>query len=223
MSSPVPESTLASLARVPSGAGAALLIRHAERPAIPPGVDGDTVLLTADGLADARDLGACLGPRLARLYASPVGRCRQTAEALAAGAGLAPRVAPRVVLGSPGPFLVDPVAAWAAFRGEGAMGAARRQVIDPGPLPGLRPTEEGVGLVVESLLADPPEAGRVDAHVTHDGVVVVVAGWLAGFTPGPGAWPAFLEGLVMWREGDRGFMAWGGEVFPLPEGLLPGP
>ncbi len=185
MSSPVPESTLASLARVPSGAGAALLLRHAERPAIPPGVDGDTVLLTDDGHADARAFGAVLGPRLARLYTSPVGRCRQTAEALAAGAGVAPRVAPRVVLGNPGPFLLDPVAAWAEFRDTGAMGAARRQVVDPGPLPGLRPTAEGVGLVVESLLADPPEPGRVDAHVTHDGVVIVVAGWLAGFEPRP--------------------------------------
>lgn len=223
MASPVPQSTLASLDRVPAQVGAAILLRHAERPMIPPGTDGDEVRLTDAGIADARAFGARLGPRLAGLYASPVDRCMQTARALAEGAGTEMEPEARTVLGSPGPFIVDAEAAFAAFKDVGTMAAARRQVLARGPLPGLRDTEEGVRLVVASLLADPPGAGRLDAHVTHDGVVIVVAGFLAGFAPGPDRWPAFLEGLVLWRDETGAAMAWGGEVFPLPEAVIPRP
>ena len=66
-----------------------LLLRHAERPPIPPGTFGNDLEITPAGRREAEALGRALaqGEPVAGVYSSPVLRCVQTAEAMAAGAG----------------------------------------------------------------------------------------------------------------------------------------
>ncbi len=77
-----------SISAIPRFDRMVLLIRHAERSAVTDLRTHGDVMLTRQGLADARSLGRMLG-RLhggASLFHSPIARCRQTAESLAAGA-----------------------------------------------------------------------------------------------------------------------------------------
>jgi hypothetical protein len=68
---------------------ALLLLRHAERGPVTDIGTHASVLLTERGLLDARVLGGLIGRRFGpvAVWHSPVPRCRQTAQALAEGAG----------------------------------------------------------------------------------------------------------------------------------------
>ena len=75
------------------GARVALIVRHAERPAIDPGDPsfGDALPLTEKGARDAETLGVALRPFAhdVQFAASPLLRTRQTADRIAAGMGVA--------------------------------------------------------------------------------------------------------------------------------------
>jgi len=77
--------------RLRQGCRASLFIRHAERPPIDPNdkTFGQTLPLTPQGIAFARDAGQHLfGFGDVRFAASPMVRCRMTAQCIAEGMGL---------------------------------------------------------------------------------------------------------------------------------------
>jgi len=200
----MPAALLATLAQLqlPQAAGAWLLLRHAERGELPPAQPGDHVPLTAEGHAQALALGKALAARLGTVRCSAVLRCRQTAAAILTGAEQPgePHLDP--LLGAPGPFVTDGDRAWPLFVEHGAQGLARLQ-LRSASLPGLRAVPQGCGLLLQSLLGRPPQAGRFDVHVTHDLIIALLVAHLLGDSDPTAHWPDFLEGVVLWQEGPQ--------------------
>lgn len=216
-SDPHSSGALRTLGRLPAAAGAAVFIRHAERPEIPKGVMGEQVLLTAAGTASAQRLGENLGPRLRRIHTSPVQRCQLTADALIAGAGqpLTPIVVPH--LGEPGLFIQDIALAGPQFLEHGVQLMAHR--LSRGErLPGFRSAEDGVTHLLREPLAQLPPSGHLDLYVTHDYILSIVMSQLLRRLV---EWPDFLGCLCVWRQGDAVAFCCGDESGEIPAPLLP--
>lgn len=81
----------------------ALLIRHADRDAIPEGSFGNEVLLNETGKQNAQSFGEKLKEsKIRKVYTSPVERCVQTAKYIAKGYGNAIEIIQTTALGAPG-------------------------------------------------------------------------------------------------------------------------
>ena len=203
------------LRAVPAQADASLLLRHAEREAIPAGTFGRDVPLTARGVASAQRLGATLAgirPRLSAA-ASPVPRCEATAKAMLRGAGRPEQAAPDRRLGEHGPFIVNAEASGALFLQVGIREIVRRQLTDAQPPSGMRATSEGVSILLNLLVGGLRSNGRLNLYVTHDSILAVLAASLYRLPIDEIAWPQYLDALVLWREAERMHFAWRG----LPE------
>lgn len=208
----VVDSIAERLAAVPAEGDAALIVRHAERGEIPSGEFGADVPLTAQGVADAQRLGAVLRSVREQISAisSPVLRCVQTAEAILRGGGLPGEAALDRILGDPGPFVVEPEISGNLFLRIGILEIVRRQLGDAEPPPGMRPTAEGIELIL-SLTADNLEnQGRLIVYVTHDAVLSVLVGALFRSPLEGTGWPQYLDGLLLWRTGGRLHFSWRG-------------
>lgn len=207
---------LRTLQLLPAGVGAAVFIRHAERPEIPKGVLAAEVLLTDAGTASARRLGQTLGRRLRRMHTSPVPRCQMTAAALISGAGqpLSPIVVPH--LGEPGLFVQDIAAAGPQFLEHGVQIMAYR--LGRGePLCGFSTAADGASLLLHGPLSDLPPAGGLDLYVTHDYILSIVATLVLGRDA---AWPDFLDCFCVWREGGAVAFCFGEELGVIPQHLI---
>ena len=162
-------SIVQRLAAVPVGADVSLVIRHAEGEDIPAGTFGHDVSLTGDGVAASERLGAALSERGAiSVVSSPVPRCVQTAEAILRGAGSSTTATTDRRLGDPGPFVVEPNVSGPLFLELPISEIARRQLQDADPQPGMRPTAEGVEILLNLTTGNLGEGGRLDIFVTHD-------------------------------------------------------
>ena len=200
------------LGQVPSRADVSLVLRHAEREDIPAGTFGADVPLTAQGIESAESLGAALAsvqPKM-ELAASPLPRCVSTAEAMLRGAGLPEEVALDWRLGDPGPFVVDSRAAGALFLDVGISEIVRRQICDASPPAGMRPTSEGVDLLLELTSSHLRHGGSLNVYVTHDSILAVLVAHLYRMQVDDIGWPGYLDGLLIWRHGERFHFAWRG-------------
>ena len=203
--------TLALLNRVPTGAAVAIMLRHAEREAIPPCGYGNDVPLTRQGIRSSRRLGKALASRpVAVVRTSPLPRCVQTAESIIAGAGWDAVAVPDQRLGAPGPFVVESGLAGLLFLEIGPEGVVERQLADAKPPDGMRSSAEGVRLLLDLLTPYPETQGRLSLFVTHDAVLAVLVGSLYGLHVGEFAWPDYLDALVLWRDSDRLRFRWRG-------------
>ena len=205
-------SVLERLSAIPANTDAALVVRHAEREPIPAGTFGFDVALTADGVAAAERLGADLAAfRTMTVVSSPVLRCVETVEAMLRGAGLPDAtVTTDTRLGSPGAFIVDPEASGPLFLEIPIPEIARRQLEDGTPLPGMRPTSEGVDILLDMTTGNLGESGQLNVYVTHDVILAVLAASLLRLPPDAIGWPGYLEGLLLWRNGGRLHCCWRG-------------
>ena len=204
-------SVLEQLVVGPDGVDVSLVIRHAEGEEIPAGTFGHDVNLTAEGTRAAEQLGAALsenGPL--SVLSSPVPRCVQTAQAMIRGAGISAEVVTHRGLGAPGAFVVDAEAAGPLFLELPIFEIARRQLQDASPLQGMRPTSEGVELLLELATSPLSENGRLHVFVTHD---IILSVFVASIIRGPLEdvdWPGYLEGLLLWRSAGRLHFSWKG-------------
>ena len=181
----------------------AILMRHAERGHFNHSAEGASVPITPQGAIDAEALGRSLA-QFGNLHLthSPVGRCRQTAEALGRGAL---EVGSRVtMLGEDGrmggPYMLN---VSAALDRAGELG--HRFVRDWFD-----------GRICSSLLKSRRETAleqiaTVDHHlrrakqglvvmVTHDWNLLAVREELFGLRHEVDRWPGFMDGLVIWRR-----------------------
>lgn len=202
----------AQLGAIPAQADVALMLRHAEREEIPPGTFGLDVPLTAHGVASAEQLGAMLSDQKQRLEvtASPVPRCVATAQALLRGGGWPEEVALDWRLGDPGPFVVDEEVGGAWFLEIGLLETVKRQLTQAEPPAGMRATAEGVDLLLRLAANDLNYQGHLNIYVTHDGVLAVLVAYLYGLTIDEVGWPGYLDGLLLWRCGERLHFSWRG-------------
>ena len=214
-------SIVQRLAAVPVGADVSLVIRHAEREDIPAGTFGHDVSLTGDGVAASERLGAALSERGAiSVVSSPVPRCVQTAEAILRGAGSSTTATTDRRLGDPGPFVVEPNVSGPLFLELPISEIARRQLQDADPQPGMRPTAEGVEILLNLTTGNLGEGGRLDIFVTHDVILAVLVASIIGPPLEKVGWPGYLEGLFLWRSRTRLRASWRGfhQTSPYPLG-----
>ena len=204
-------SILKQLAMVPDGVNVALVIRHAEREDIPAGTFGHEVNLTLEGARSAEELGAALSEKMAlTVLSSPVPRCVQTALAMLRGAGSPPEVVTDWRLGGPGAFVADAEAAGPLFLELPIPEIARRQLQDASPLPGMRPTSEGVEILLESVTSPLGKNGRLHVFVTHDIILSVLVASIFHLSLEETGWPGYLEGLLLWRLDGELHACWQG-------------
>ena len=206
-------SMLEQLATVPNGVDVALVIRHAEREDILAGTFGHDVNLTAEGSQAAEQLGAVLSSnRALSVLSSPAPRCVQTAQAILRGTGSTAQVVTDRRLGDPGAFVVDADAepAGPLFLELPIPEIARRQLQNETPLPGMRPTSEGVEILLE--LASTPLGGnnQLYAFVTHDIILSVFVASIIRRPLEDVEWPGYLEGLLLCRSAGRLHFSWKG-------------
>ena len=210
--------TLALLGDAPSGLELALVLRHGERDHVAADDYGNDVPLTRRGTASARRLGAGLASfPLVAMKTSPLARCVQTAEALIAGAGWNAAPAPDQRLGGPGAFVVEPDLAGPLFLDLGPRGVVQRQLTSVELPPGLRPTHDGVALLLDLITPGNGTGQGISVFVTHDVVLATLVGSLYGLNSDGFAWPGYLDALILWRHSDRLHFRWPG----LGEGLHP--
>lgn len=198
------------LAAVPAECDVALIVRHAKRGQIPSGEFGANVPLTAQGVADAQRLGTVLRSVREQVstVSSPVLRCVQTAEAILRGGGLPGDTALDRKLGDPGPFVVDPEVSGSLFLQIGILEIVRRQLGDADPPAGMRPTEEGIELLLSLTTDNLENHGRLNVYVTHDAVLSVLVATLFRSPLETTGWPQYLEGLLLWRTSGRLHFSW---------------
>ena len=204
-------SILKQLTMVPDGVSVALVIRHAEREDIPAGAFGHEVNLTAEGDRAAERLGTDLaGERVLTILSSPVPRCVQTALAMLRGAGSSAEVVTDRRLGGPGAFVADAEAAGPLFLELPIPEIARRQLQDASPLTGMRPTPEGVEILLELVTSPLGKNGRLHVFVTHDIILSVLVASIFHLALAETGWPGYLEGLLLWRLDGELHACWRG-------------
>lgn len=198
----LPASTLHWLAAVPADRPVALLLRHAERDPLAPGDLGYTHPINDSGHGLAHSLGRQLGGRLAGLRSSPLQRCVDTARALADAAASPLPVVADHMLGDPGAYVIDPLAARANWLQLGSAGLMAHLIAHDEALPGTLPPAIGARRLVAHMLACAGATAGVHVFVTHDILLAVTAARHVGAPAGPDCWPAFLEGAFFWQDDD---------------------
>ena len=204
-------SILERLTAIPERVDVSLIIRHAEREKIPAGTFGHDVNLTAEGTRAAEGLGAALsGDRGLTFLSSPVPRCIQTAQAMLRGAGLSSEIHADPRLGGPGAFVIDPETAGQLFLELPTHEIAHRQLQDAASLPGMRPTSEGIEVLLDLVTSPLGNEGRLHVFVTHDIILSVFAARILSSSLEGTGWPGYLEGLLVWRSAGRLNFTWQG-------------
>lgn len=201
----IPATLLYDLERIPRDRAVTLIMRHSARfPIIPPDL-GFGVGLTEEGVRLAEATGMVLGQTFSagRLLAAPVGRCLDTANAIARGAGWPENAAAEERISHP---YIEPD--W--------------DMLNRGALNGVLPPRVRGTLAL--LLEHPrlPEP-RLDVMVTHDTIVSTLVGCVL-HQPyrGPDYWPEFLEGIFLWWEEKQVHTRWRGieRVYQLAQDSL---
>lgn len=198
---PIFDITLDNLRSSPGDRRIALIMRHSVRYPIVDEASIFTAGLTPEGVLLAEQLGVELAGvrQVRRIVTNYIGRCVDTAAAIARGVGHDDGVLKDQRLSHP---FIEP--AWSALPIAWPNDPPPQQLMD----------------VLEMVLSTPNEAGTVDVYVTHDTIVGVVAGYLMDEVfVFPENWPQYLEGIALWQEQDELCVLWRGK-FKRFKGLL---
>lgn len=201
-----------TLEATPVKEGVALIMRHSIRYSIPPGSQGVNVPLTPLGIQLAEKWGEQLNRPIGHIASSPIGRCIDTGKAIARGAGINCDIIVEPLLGEPGAFVVDVEEAGPWFYHRDPLEMINRQ-LQGGYIPGTRPIEEGVSLILQLLLGNLPTPGKLSIYITHDSVLACVIYHLVGIddTINADMWPWALEGCCLWKTDYELKWVWRGE------------
>ena len=205
-----------ALQLLPADRPAHLLTRHSVRELAKNGFADYRLPLTPEGITMAREWGARLERPVSAFYSSPVGRCVDTARAMAEGArgaGLIdhePEVITDSTLVEPGCYVEDINRVGPTFLKMGALrflNAHLRQ-----PFDGMLTPAAGRAKLAGYLHDRQPGAGELAVHVTHDTILAVLVAELEGRDAiDEGHWPWMMEGLWVWFDDRHLNWVWRGE------------
>lgn len=190
-----------------------LLTRHSIRePAPAHGVASYDLPLTLAGIHLAEEWGGQLPRPLHGLHSSPVGRCVDTATALARGAGrqeLEVRTSFNLV--EPGCYVHSVGEVGPIFLSIGPLAFANRHLGEP--MPGILSPEQGGARLLRHLHEHLGPAGSLTVHVTHDTILAAFIYHLMGRRAiAEQDWPWMLEGAWLWfDDADTVRWIWRGE------------
>jgi broad specificity phosphatase PhoE len=197
-----------TIRELPTDRPAAVIMRHAERHPIDVPADVEGAALTADGLVASADAGRRLTTsRGVRFYHSPVRRCRQTAEQMAAGlcgaggtgsmAGPVAALGPTYVRDWQAAFDVCGPIGTPAFLRAWFDGALPDRMVEPAPVAAHR-NYAAVHRVLERETAP-----ALLVFVTHDWNITLVREYYLGIRHEDVGLPGYLEGLVVFHDHDH--------------------
>lgn len=195
------------LTTLPTDRPVVLLLRHAEREPIEKLEDTVAAALTPAGISRAEELGRGLAqaPRIL-LWHSPVGRCRQTAEAIARGAERGgcrkvELVGPLPVLG--GPYMLDWRAVMPRVIEHGAGPFVRRWFsgeLEPGLVREARASAREQLLHLQLQASESKQPGLL-VNISHDWNLLLVRHFYLERGRQLFGWPEYLEGLALYPQG----------------------
>jgi broad specificity phosphatase PhoE len=189
------------------GGKVGLFLRHAQRHAITPRTPnwGNGVPLTEQGIRDAKALGAALANGAAiGLWSSPVGRCKQTCEAVARGAHCEDAtVHTHAYLGDPSIYLDGTGDHEGPMRADFHVFATG--YVDSGLAPGMRPIPEASEQLL-TFLFEQMAVADCTMFITHDFFAATLMSYLGLKAPDETDWCDYLEGVCLADlEGERTF------------------
>ena len=195
--------------QLPAGEPVALLTRHSLRE-LGAGVPTYDLPLTREGVVLAESWGERLPRPLHSFHSSPVGRCVDTAHAMARGAKAGVAVSPALALVEPGCFVEDIISVGPVFLELGPLGFANRHFQQP--LSGLLSPEAGSAKIIRHVRQSLGPAGSLTVHVTHDTILAAFIYHLLGRSRiDEEDWPWMMEGVWLWFDGNDLRWLWRGE------------
>ena len=188
---PIPESLLNNLERIPRDRPVALLMRHSNRFPIDDPEYPYQAALTEEGFRLAEEFGFHLRAhfRPGRVMSSPVGRCIDTAAAIARGAGWSVEVLSHTLLSHD-----HILPAWTLTEQGGCGSQIPEQVLE----------------TIDLLLEHDGDRPVLEVMVTHDTIVGAVVGCVLKASVLGEDWPRYLEGVFIWKDGDSIHLLWRG-------------
>lgn len=202
-----------SLLSLPADKPVLLLTRHSLRETAkdPNGVPGYDLPLTPEGVALAEQWGGRLPRPMTRFHSSPVGRCVDTALAMARGAGLPePEIEKTLLLVEPGCYVQDIRRVGPVFLKMGPLAFANHHLSTPQD--GLLSPREGAARLIRHLHERQPGPGELGVHVTHDTILASFIYHLLGRRElREEDWPWMMEGAWLWFDDERLHWLWRGE------------
>ncbi len=171
-----------------------LIVRHAERPTIPPSEVGSEVLLTEQGKRDCRIFGKLVSQPVISMKTSPIGRCRQTAELIADAVGIASsNIEVTRLLGDPGFVIEDGELAWRHWQEKGHDAVNQHLLAGSDKWLGFADLEHAVKAVcdqIKTLLSQSKSGTHI--WVTHDTILATLASRTQQEPLSLAEWPEFL-------------------------------
>jgi len=144
-----------------------LLIRHADRDAIPEGSFGNEVLLNKKGIQNALSFGEKLSKnKLNKIFTSPVLRCVQTAQYISEGYGKAIKIIETKALGAPGLHIENEKTA-GEFLLQHGLDAMYERFIQGQPIPGV-PNFDQLNHKMTSFIKEHTQETGTTLFITHD-------------------------------------------------------
>lgn len=212
MDEKLPPELLAGLSLLPENAPVAFLTRHSIREEPQNGFASYDVPLTAEGVDLAKWLGRALDRPIHAFRTSPVGRCIDTAKALAEGAGIVldeVDASPQLV--EPGSYVTHIEQVGGLFFKLGPIGFANKHLRNE--VRGVKSPSQGTMEILEYLKADMGEPGSLSIHVTHDTILAAfVYSLLAYDVLDESHWPQMMEGAFVWFENNTVNWVWRGQA-----------
>lgn len=193
-----------------------LFTRHSLREVVcGQGLAGYDLQLTEEGRDLAHSWGAYLVEQTDRVIqhciSSPIQRCIDTATLMIQGAEKilpdththAIEIVEQGLLVEPGSFVVDIQQAAPYFKEQGALGFINSFVNQD--LPGMKHPINGVIDVLELIYnTHPQNKCGLSIAVSHDTILAAIIAVISGQSHiSKSDWPAMMEGLFVWFEGDE--------------------
>ena len=148
-----------------------ILLRHADRDAIPEGSFGNEVLLNEKGKLNALRFGESLAEfKLNKIFTSPIERCVQTAEFIVKGYGRSIEIEKTNALGAPGLHISDEKIAGDFFL-EYGFDEIYSRFIQGEQIPGI-PNKEELNQRITSFINENTTQNGRTLFVTHDMLIV---------------------------------------------------
>lgn len=202
-----------ALAQIPQDRPVILFTRHSLRELAPNnGVPSYDLPLTPEGVLLAEQWGATLGKKISAFYSSPVGRCVDTALAMARGAGLELVIEQTKVLVEPGCFVHSIRHVGPLFLQMGPVAFANhhlQHMMDEGILS----PKEGAAKLIEHFYQSQQQqtAGNLIVHVSHDTIIAAFIYHLLQKTQiNEEDWPWMMEGAWLWFDNSSLYYLWRG-------------
>ena len=208
---------------VPNSSNCAVIIRHADRGGPLNQVVRRDEGLNQIGIRRAEDLGIILRRfHEMRSFSSPIDRCKETCMHISRGYGKTAEPTVTELLGMSSPTMVDPKLVYQKMNEVGLLGFVDLYVKDAIDKCVAIPCSEGAKLLFSYVIEmmRPMKVG-VGVFVTHDMIITPPMAYYFGYDFMENGLVRFLDGMVLYQEGDAFIARYDGKEILVDETGVP--